>query len=109
MQAIRFDGRVLFLSADAGVVRRQLQGEDLDRETAGTLRDDVSTDEITPLPSLVHFDDEIGRHAHTGYRAGESNPIPLDALRLGGFRVLVAGRRYGKGSSRGIGLLSPAR
>ncbi|MBD3848584.1 3-isopropylmalate dehydratase [Bosea sp. SSUT16] len=100
MQSIRFDGRVLFLSADAGVVRRQLQGEELDRATAGLLRDDVSTDEITPLPSLVHFDDEIGRHAHTGYRAGESNPIPLDGLRLGGFGVLVAGRRYGKGSSR---------
>ncbi|PZR92427.1 MAG: 3-isopropylmalate dehydratase [Stutzerimonas stutzeri] len=100
MQAIRFDGRVLFLSADARIVRRQLQGEDIDRAAAGILRDDVSTDEITPLPSLVHFDDEIGRHAHTGYRAGGDNPIPLDALRLGGFGVLVAGRRYGKGSSR---------
>lgn len=100
MRPIRFDGRVLFLSADAGVVRRQLQGENLDRASAGMLRDDVSTDEITPLPSLVHFDDEIGRHAHTDFRAGEDNPIPLDALRLGGFGVLVAGRRYGKGSSR---------
>ena len=100
MQLIRFDGRVLFLSTDPEIVYRQLQGEDLVRTAAGTLRDDVSTDEITPLPSLVHFDDEIGRHAHTGYRVGESNPIQLDALRLGSFGVLVAGRRYGKGSSR---------
>lgn len=70
------------------------------RTSISPLRDDISTDEITPLPSLVHYDDEIGRHAHTGFRAGEAHPIPLDGLRDGGFGILVAGRRYGKGSSR---------
>ena len=100
MHAIRFDGRILFLSVDPDVVGRQICGEDIDLAGAGRLRDDISTDEITPLPSLVHYDDEIGRHAHTGFRAGETHPIPLDGLRDGGFGILVAGRRYGKGSSR---------
>ncbi len=100
MQTIGFDKRILFLSADPELVARQIAGQDIDLARAGQLRDDISTDEITPLPSLVHYDDEIGRHAHTGFRAGESHPIPIDGLRDGGFGVIVAGRRYGKGSSR---------
>lgn len=99
-QAIRFAGRILFLSADPGVVARQVAGEDVGLAEAQPLRDDISTDEITPLPSLVHFDDEIGRHAHIGFSAGGALPIPLDGVRAGGFRVIVGGKRYGKGSSR---------
>jgi 3-isopropylmalate/(R)-2-methylmalate dehydratase large subunit len=38
--------------------------------------------------------------AHTGLRCGTENPIVRRALRQAGFAVLVAGRRYGKGSSR---------
>lgn len=96
----RFDGRILFLSADAGQVEAQLAGRDLDLAAARPLRDDISTDEITPLPSLVHYDDEIGQHAHTGFRAGDRQPIGEGGLARGGFAVLVAGKRYGKGSSR---------
>jgi len=93
-------GRLLFLSNDPGRVREQLAGRVLSPEQAGALRDDVSTDEITPLPCLVHFDTTLGRHAHTGFTAGGERPIGLDALRLAGVDVLVAGKRYGKGSSR---------
>jgi 3-isopropylmalate/(R)-2-methylmalate dehydratase large subunit len=81
-------------------VREQLGGRDLDRAAAGELRDDVSTDEISPLPAMVHFDATLGRHAHTGFTAGNEQPIARDALRDAGIEVLVAGRRYGKGSSR---------
>src|SRR5690606_19378666 len=95
MTAIRFDGRILFLSGAANVVVRQIAGEDVDLATARPLRDDVSTDEITPLPSLVHFDEEIGRYAQTGFRVGDASPIPVDGLRDGGFKTVVAGRRYG--------------
>jgi 3-isopropylmalate/(R)-2-methylmalate dehydratase large subunit len=93
-------GRVLFLCEDPARVRAQLAGRDLSREQAGALRDEISTDEITPLPSLVHFDATLGRFAHTGFTAGGEQPIARDALRKAGFEVLVAGRRYGKGSSR---------
>ena len=87
--SIRFDGRILFLSEDPEVVARQIGGEDITLKEARRLRDDISTDEITPLPSLVHFDEEIGRHAHTGFSAGGEFPIPIDGVTAGGFRVIV--------------------
>lgn len=92
--------RVLYLSQDAALIRRQLAGETLAREQAGPLRDDVSTDEITPVHILSHYDDTLGDFAHTGLRCGSDNPVARGALRKTGFAVLVAGRRYGKGSSR---------
>ncbi|HSR41748.1 MAG TPA: hypothetical protein VLL48_06245, partial [Longimicrobiales bacterium] len=47
---LRFDGRVLFLVDDAELIRRQLNGEDLELtpELRSKLRDQISTDEITP-------------------------------------------------------------
>jgi 3-isopropylmalate/(R)-2-methylmalate dehydratase large subunit len=99
MQALRF-ARRLYLSCDPTLVRAQLAGRELSRATAGPLRDDVSTDEITPLASMVHFDAALGRYAHTGLSVGGERPIARDALRAAGIEVLVAGRRYGKGSSR---------
>jgi 3-isopropylmalate/(R)-2-methylmalate dehydratase large subunit len=92
--------RVLYLSQDAALIRRQLAGETLAHEQAGPLRDDVSTDEITPVHILSHYDDALGDFAHTGLRCGSDNPVARSALRKAGFAVLVAGRRYGKGSSR---------
>jgi 3-isopropylmalate/(R)-2-methylmalate dehydratase large subunit len=93
-------GRLLLLCRDPARVREQLAGRVLGRAQAGALRDDISTDEITPLPALVHFDTTLGRHAHTGFMAAGERPIGRDALREAGVEVLVAGRRYGKGSSR---------
>jgi 3-isopropylmalate/(R)-2-methylmalate dehydratase large subunit len=97
---VRFAPRFLFLSADPGVVRAQLRGEATSLEAARPLRDDVSTDEIIPLPAMVHFDATLGRHAHTGFKAGSELPIARDALRAAGIEVIVGGKRYGKGSSR---------
>ncbi len=98
--ARRLEGRVLFLAADPAVVARQLEGESITRTQAGPLRDDISTDEITPLPAMVHFDAALGRHAHTGFTAGGQRPIGVGALQRAGVQVLVGGARYGKGSSR---------
>lgn len=92
--------RVLYLSPNPALIRRQLNGEQLSREQAGLLRDDVSTDEITPVHILSHYDDTLGDFVHTGLRCEGENPIARRALRQAGFQVLVAGRRYGKGSSR---------
>ena len=97
---ISFNGRVLFLSADPDVMDAQLAGHDIDLAEAGALRDDISTDEITPLPTLLNFDERLGLDAHTGYKAGDRYPIAKGLLQSGGFKVLVAGNRYGKGSSR---------
>jgi len=92
--------KILYLSQDPGLISRQLAGERLSRTQAGPLRDDISTDEITPVHILSHYDDTLGEFAHTGLHCGGLNPIGRRALRQAGFAVLVAGRRYGKGSSR---------
>jgi 3-isopropylmalate/(R)-2-methylmalate dehydratase large subunit len=92
--------RVLYLSQNPALIRRQLAGDLLTRQQAGPLRGDVSTDEITPVHILSHYDDTLGDFAHTGFRCEGVHPIARKALRQAGFQVLVAGRRYGKGSSR---------
>jgi 3-isopropylmalate/(R)-2-methylmalate dehydratase large subunit len=95
-----FHWKILYLSQDPGLIRLQLAGEALAREKAEPLRDDVSTDEITPVHILSHYDNTLGDFAHTGLRCGDENPIGRQSLKQAGFQVLVAGRRYGKGSSR---------
>src|SRR4030095_10246111 len=100
MNKLSLNGRILFLSTSAEVMARQVRGESLELAAATRLRDAVSTDEITPVPILTHYDDKLGRYPYTGFRAGESKPLGVDAARLGGFAVTVAGKRYGKGSSR---------
>lgn len=92
--------RILYLSQDPDLITRQLAGERLTRAQAGPLRDDVSTDEITPVAILSHYDDRLGAFAHTGLRCGGQNPVGREVLRQSGVQVLVAGQRYGKGSSR---------
>lgn len=92
--------RLLFLSEDPHAIKRQLAGERLSVEQARPLRDDVSTDEITPVHILSHYDDTLGDFAHTGLSCAGVNPVAKRGLRTSGLNVLVAGRRYGKGSSR---------
>src|SRR5262245_48499167 len=100
MSALTFRPRILLLSADPALVRAQLAGEAVALVRAAPLRDDVSTDEISPLPAMVHFDETLGRHPYTGFTAGGEQPIARDAIRQAGIEVVVGGRRYGKGSSR---------
>src|SRR5436190_9560940 len=91
--------RVLFLSEDPALIVAQLAGRELSRAEAGKLRDDVSTDEITPPTTCLLYGEGLGREVLIGLRTGERTPIAKDALK-GVFSVVVAGRRYGKGSSR---------
>lgn len=98
--ALRFNARILFLSQSPAAVEAVLRGETRALAQAMPLRDDVSTDEITPLPILTHYDEQLGRYPYTGFKAGDSLPIGADAVRAAGIEVVVAGKRYGKGSSR---------
>ena len=100
MPTLELPGRLLFLTEDPALVQAQLAGQALTRAGAGTLRDDISTDEITPVPILTHYDDALGRYPYTGFRSRGVRPIGVGAIRDGDFSVTVAGRRYGKGSSR---------
>ncbi len=92
--------RLLFLAQDPVTVRRQLAGEALSLAEAGELRHDVSTDEITPVAIMSHYDGRLARFPYSGLACGGELPVAPGAVQGGGFSVTVAGRRYGKGSSR---------
>ncbi len=98
--ALRFHPRILFLSQSPDSVEAVLRGDALALAQAAPLRDDVSTDEITPLPILTHYDEKLGRYPYTGFKAGDRLPIAPGAVAAAGIEVVVAGKRYGKGSSR---------
>lgn len=109
MTRIEFPGRFLFLSDDPAKLAAQLAGADLTPDEARPLRNDVSTDEITPIPTLVHYDEKIARFAHTGFETQGQTSIGEAAILDGGFSVIVGGMRYGKGSSREHSPLSEIR
>jgi 3-isopropylmalate/(R)-2-methylmalate dehydratase large subunit len=105
---VRFQGRVLFLAEDPLLIQRQLAGEDLKFEPSapvGTpthpkLRDNISTDEITPAYICYYFDETLGEFPYLGLKAGEEFPIVRGAVKAGRFVASVSGTRRGKGSSR---------
>ena len=98
--AILFDGRILFLTEDPDRMLRQLAGEDLEPSETGPLRDQISTDEITPAFICYHYDEKLGDFPYLGLKCGEAFPVQEGSVRVGGFAVSVAGKRRGKGSSR---------
>jgi len=97
---VRLSGRILFLVDDAGLMLRQLAGEDLPSESGLKLRDDISTDEITPAYICYYHDDRLGDFPYLGLRAGGEFPVTPGSVRRGGFVASVSGKRRGKGSSR---------
>src|SRR5687768_7775627 len=99
---MRFEGRILFLVDDAELMRRQLAGEDLELtdQLRGRLRDQISTDEITPAYICYYFDETLGEFPYLGLRAGGEFPVARGLVRKGGFVCSVSGKRRGKGSSR---------
>ncbi|HSJ31612.1 MAG TPA: aconitase family protein [Longimicrobiales bacterium] len=99
---LRFDGRVLFLVDDAALVKSQLEGEDLELtdELRSKLRDQISTDEITPAYICYYFDETLGEFPYLGLRASGEFPVTRGSVRKGGFVCSVSGKRRGKGSSR---------
>jgi 3-isopropylmalate/(R)-2-methylmalate dehydratase large subunit len=97
---VRLKGRILFLCEDAGLVRSQLAGTDLAWTPAAKLRDNISTDEITPAYICYYYDDTLGDFPYLGLKCGEEFPIVRGSVKRGGFIASVSGKRRGKGSSR---------
>lgn len=100
VDVIHFAGRVLFLAQDPKTVERQLAGKDIDLSEALPLRTDVSTDEISPTWITYHYDEKLGEYPYLALKCGDAMPVVAGSVKAGGFGVTVAGRRYGKGSSR---------
>jgi 3-isopropylmalate/(R)-2-methylmalate dehydratase large subunit len=97
---VRLSGRILFLTEDPELIRRQLAGEDLDWNPSIPLRDDISTDEITPGWVCYHYDEKLGQYPYVGLQCGGQLPIGKGDIAGGGFVASVSGLRRGKGSSR---------
>ncbi len=102
---VRLRGRILFLTEDPDLIKRQLAGEDLPWDTKNPgnnpkLRDDISTDEITPAHYCFYFDETLGEIPYLGLKCGSVTPIGRGDVKRGGFVCAVSGKRRGKGSSR---------
>lgn len=102
---VKLTGRILFLTEDPQLIRRQLAGEDLPWDTKNPqnnpkLRDDISTDEITPAHYCFYFDETLGEIPYLGLKCGGEIPIGRGDVKRGGFVAAVSGKRRGKGSSR---------
>jgi 3-isopropylmalate/(R)-2-methylmalate dehydratase large subunit len=106
---IKFSGRILFLTEDTSLIRRQLEARDeaattLETELTGRLLEDdlplmsnISTDEITPGWVCFYYDETLGQYVYIGMREGA---VKKDEVKNGGFAVVVSGLSKGCGSSR---------
>jgi 3-isopropylmalate/(R)-2-methylmalate dehydratase large subunit len=107
---VTFTGRILFLTEDTSLIRRQLEAES--RQEAKALEDEltrrlthddlplmnnISTDEITPGWVCFYYDETLGSYVYAGMR---NSAVKKDEVRNGGFAVVVSGLSKGCGSSR---------
>ena len=102
---LRLHGRILFLTEDPELIKRQLAGWDMPWDTKNPaanpkLRDDISTDEITPAHLCFYFDQTLGEIPYAGLKCQGVAPIGRNDVKNGGFVCSVSGKRRGKGSSR---------
>jgi len=96
-KSVRVEGRVLYITEDTALLEAQLQGQTLSYDPARPLVENISTDELTPGWVCYYFDETLGRYCLVGLRGGK---VTRDAVKNGGFSVIVSGRSKGCGSSR---------
>jgi 3-isopropylmalate/(R)-2-methylmalate dehydratase large subunit len=94
---IKFEGRILYLTEETQLIRRQLAGEDLSYDASRPLMNNISTDEITPGWVCFYYDETLGQYVYVGMREGA---VQKDEVKAGGFSVVVSGLSKGCGSSR---------
>src|SRR5262245_44151188 len=96
--------RVLFLTKDPELIRRQLRHElDLQMRDLRVedLLDDVNTDAMAPAWACFDWRPaDIARNAYAGITVAGERLFPEGSLIDGNFEVVVSGYRKGVGSSR---------
>jgi 3-isopropylmalate/(R)-2-methylmalate dehydratase large subunit len=96
--------RVLFLTKDLNLIKRQLyDGLDLKMSdlSPSDLLDDINTDAMTPAwVCFDHAPSEIAKNAYAGLMQDGMRVFNENALINGNFEVIVSGQRKGTGSSR---------
>ncbi|MBX3192477.1 MAG: 3-isopropylmalate dehydratase [Labilithrix sp.] len=95
--ATRVRGRILYVTEDTALLEKQLAGEDLAWDPKRPLMSNISTDELTPGWVCYYFDETLARYCLVGLRGGK---VGRDAIKNGGFGVIVSGISKGCGSSR---------
>src|SRR5437870_1872541 len=98
--SVRLQGRILFLTEEPVALRSQLEGRDLEWRPGIKLRDDISTDEITPAYICYYYDETLGDFPYLGLKCRDEFPVGRGSVKRGGFVASVSGKRRGKGSSR---------
>src|ERR1700704_3529012 len=96
-RTVKIHGRVLFLTEDQALVEEQLAGKDLAFDPDRALIGSISTDELTPGWVCYYYDETLARYCLIGLRGGK---VTKDAIKNGGFGVIVSGPSKGCGSSR---------
>ena len=97
--------RILFLTKDLELIRKQLRGEldlSMSEVDPADLLDDINTDTMTPAwVCFRHRPEDIALDAYAGLLDGDGERVfGTRALMDGGFEVIVSGKRKGTGSSR---------
>ena len=96
-RSVTIPGRILYVTEDPALLERQLAGENLPRDPERALMGNISTDELTPGWVCYYFDETLARFCLVGLRGGK---VQKDAIKSGGFGVIVSGISKGCGSSR---------
>jgi len=97
-RTVRISGRILYLTEDPALLDKQLAGgEKLAWDPERPLISNISTDELTPGWVCYYYDETLARYCLVGLRGGK---IGKDAIKNGGFGVIVSGISKGCGSSR---------
>jgi 3-isopropylmalate/(R)-2-methylmalate dehydratase large subunit len=94
---VKVKGRVLYLTQDPELLKRQFAGENLQFDESRPLIDNISTDELTPGWVCYYYDETLARYCLIGLRGGV---VQKDSIKDGGFEVIVSGLSKGCGSSR---------
>src|SRR5258708_39974548 len=95
---VKLDGRILYITEDPELQVAQLErNETLRYDPERALVSNISTDEITPGWVCYYYDETLARYCLIGLRG---NRVKKDAIKGGGFSVIVSGISKGCGSSR---------
>ena len=103
--ALPKDAKVLYLTKDLELIKRQLAGEltlRMEDVDPADLLDDINTDTMTPAwVCFRHRPADIALDAYAGLLDADGQRVfGTRALMDGGFSVIVSGQRKGTGSSR---------
>src|SRR2546425_8071383 len=94
-QSVRLQGRILFLTEQPVELRSQLEGRDLEWRPGMKIRDDISTDEITPPYICYYYDATLGAFPYLGLKCRDAFPLDRGSVKRGGFLASMTGNTPG--------------